>query len=415
MQVELQIYRSLWFIFYPLISGFMRYRRTKGKEDKVRFSERFGEASKRRPEGKLFWIHAASVGESLSAITLIERIRKERDDCTFLLTTGTVSSANIIASKGLQGVIHQYIPIDYKPFVKRFFAHWRPDYAAIIESELWPNLIDLCPASRLYLVNARLSNRSFGKWRWIKCVVKDMLQKFDLIMAQTRKDEEHFRYFVDNVVYTGNLKYSTPPLKVDPDLLSKAQRWRRKYVFLAASTHEGEDISAIEAYTQIIRELGQENVSLVIIPRHPDRSPKICELIEKKGYSVCLRSELSDTTKSDVLCVNSFGEMGTFFKIATFVFVGGSLVPIGGHNIFEPVQSGCPTMFGSHMFNFVEMVEFLENAGVAFRIGNASDMAMLFCEYVTSLDFRESIMTRIGELHSANPVDNVARYMDISE
>ena len=412
MNMYIQVYRVLWCALYPFIYMFMLHRKRINKEDKDRFSERFGTPSCSRPTGKLYWIHAASVGEALSTITLIERL-KTIVDAHFLLTTGTVSSAKLIISKGIPNIIHQYIPIDYKPFVDNFFQHWKPDCAIFVESELWPNLIDSCTAPQMFLVNARLSDESFVKWKIFRGLIQKLLRKFSLIMAQTQKDADYYRYFVDNVTYTGNLKYSTPPLPINQDLLSVLQGWKRKFVFVAASTHEGEDLAVINAYTDIEKRLGKDNVSLVIIPRHPDRSPRICDLIESKGYTVVLRSELpelSGTVKkasSDAICVDTFGEMGTFFKIATFCFVGGSLVRVGGHNIFEPVQAGCPTMFGPYMFNFTEMAEFLQEAEVAYRVKNVTDMVELFCRFVDERKFHEHILQKLRQLCSIDPARNI--------
>lgn len=409
MNAYIRCYRILWCVLYPFVYAFMLYRKKVGKEDIHRFAERFGLPSRLRPTGKLFWVHAASVGEALSAITLIQRL-KDVVDCCFLLTTGTVSSANIIATRNIPGVIHQYIPIDYKPFVDSFFKHWKPDCGIIIESELWPNLIEQCTSSRLFLVNARLSNRSFKKWRHFGGFIRAMLQKFSLIMTQTAEDSQRYKHFADNVVYTGNLKYSTLPLVVNQELLDKLKCWRRKYVFVAASTHEGEDLQVINAYSEIVSQLGKESVSLIIIPRHPERSMRICDLVKSRGYNVVLRSKF-DNDSTDVMCVDTFGEMGTFYKIATFSFVGGSLVRVGGHNIFEPVQSGCPTMFGPYMFNFTEMSEFLKQSEVAYLTENAYDIAALFCRFVTSTEFHKHVLDKLHDFHNLDPAKNIIQLL----
>lgn len=404
----IKLYEMLWKLALPFVHVYARRRIKQKKEDPDRINERWGETSILRPNGTVIWMHAASVGESLSALTFIKRLKPFLpDESTFVITTNTVSSANLVANAGLDGVIHQYVPWDYKPYVTKFFRHWKPKYAFIMESELWPTLTDECPAKHMFLINARLSDRSFHRWKYLKCVISSILRNFAMIMTQTGEDANRYSYFSpENVVYTGNIKYSTPALKTSPALLDDLSKIRRKYVFVAASTHEGEDEIVLNAYSDICEKLGKDKVLLVLIPRHPVRAQKVCELAEHRGYEVCIRS-MSANKPCDVLCVDTFGEMGSFFSIADFVFVGGSLVRVGGHNIFEPILFQKPVMFGPNMFNFREMKELMQERGVGFSVINHSDIAVTFCRYIQDKGFREAISKNLSEIQKMDPMRDV--------
>lgn len=404
----IKVYEILWKLALPFVHVYAQWRIKHKKEDPDRLNERWGETSISRPSGTVIWVHAASVGESLSALTFIKRLKPFlSDESTFVITTNTVSSADLIANAGLDGAIHQYVPWDHKPYVKKFFRHWKPKYAFVMESELWPTLINECSAEHIFLINARLSDRSFHRWKYLKCVMSGILQHFAMIMAQTSEDANRYSYFSPgNVVYTGNIKYSTPPLKTSPALLDDLSKIRRKYVFVAASTHEGEDEIVLNAYSDICEKLGRDKVFLVLIPRHPVRAQKVCELAEHRGYEVCIRS-VSVNKPCDVLCVDTFGEMGSFFSIADFVFVGGSLVRVGGHNIFEPILFQKPVMFGPNMFNFREMKDLMLGKGVGFSVINHSDMAVTFCRYIQDDDFRETISKNLSEIQNMDPMQDV--------
>lgn len=397
------LYRSLWKLCYFILMHHVKQRIKLGKEDKDRIDERYGISSVSRPSGDVIWVHAASVGESLSAITLIDRLKKEFENCTFLLTTGTVSSAGIIAKKGLKNVIHQYVPIDYEPFVDSFFAFWKPKYAFILESELWPNLITKCTAKKTFLVNARMSDRSFKKWKLFKPFLSVILDKFDVIMTQTKEDQSRYAQLTaSDVIYTGNLKYSSQKLKVDDELLNSVKKISRRYVFTAASTHEGEEGQILYAYQLITERLGKENVTLILIPRHPERAFLVSELIKSRGFSVCFRTNLQE--ECDVICVDSFGEVGTFYALSDFVFVGGSLVRIGGHNIFEAIQLKKPVMFGQYMFNFREMSQFAINENVGFIVNTPQETSETFCKYVKD---RNDINKKLESIEQYDPANNI--------
>lgn len=407
----IKLYNILLWMMYPIVRMYVAYRSKIGKEDRTRLHERFGKYKIARPEGVVYWIHAASVGESLSAITFINRMKSiTSKKCTFLLTTGTVTSANNIEKHISDGIIHQFIPIDYSIYVDRFFKHWKPDYGFIIESELWPNLITRNTTKSLFLLNARLSQRSFRRWMYCGYFIKTLLSRFRLILTQTEQDTKRFQTFVDEnnvVLYTGNLKYSSPPLAIDSVLLDLLKGVVKKYVFVAASTHSGEEEVIIDAYSQIIRSIGND-VTLIIVPRHPIRAQSIVDLIHSKGYTSVLRTQLTDKCVGiDTVCVDTFGELGTVFSIADFVFIGGSLVKNGGHNIFEPIQLGKPVMFGPHMFNFEEMKHMSVNCGIGFQVNCARDISDVFCRFIKNGEMQTNVLRSITDFQKFDPVEDI--------
>ena len=398
------LYRILWVFFLPLIHLFMLIRIWRGKEDRGRVKEKFAVPSVKRPNGKVIWIHAASVGESLLAIEFIKRFQKFiSNDFKFLLTTGTVSSANIVKLKGVDNVIHQFAPLDYQLYVKRFLEYWHPDSVFFVESEIWPNMIFniTCP---LFLLNARLTEKSFRRWKIFYSFFSSILSKFSIIFAQSKYDADRFGLFSKgNILCTGNIKCSSEKLSINEKLFKIYQTNRPS--FTAASTHQGEEKIILDAFKNIKNKFN--NAVLFLVPRHPDRSESICNLIKKNNFNYILRSEINFQKlpeEVDVICVNSFGELGTFFKLAHFVFLGGSLVDIGGHNICEPIALKCPVMFGPYMYNFKEIKKYFINFGVAYEVKSSNDISELFCKIIEDKKFLEKIQRGFEEINVSDPI-----------
>lgn len=266
----LGLYRATAIIGEPLIRGFLARRRIRGKEDPIRFTERRGIASIARPAGPLTWLHAASVGEAISVLSLVERLRAERPGLTLLVTTGTVTSAEIMAERLPPGVLHQYAPVDLPGWVRRFLDHWQPDLVLWVESEFWPTL--LCAiASRnipLILINARISQRSFRGWQRIKGTIATLLKCFSLCLAQSEDDGDKLKALgATDVRVPGNLKFTAAPLPVNGDQLTELSRQiGDRPVWAAVSTHEGEEIVIAQAHRNISENTPE--VLTLIAPRH---------------------------------------------------------------------------------------------------------------------------------------------------
>ncbi|MBL8670130.1 MAG: 3-deoxy-D-manno-octulosonic acid transferase [Alphaproteobacteria bacterium] len=371
-------YRALGRLSAPLVRRHLASRAQRGKEDPQRLGERFGVAGTPRPEGPLVWLHASSVGESLSILPLIGRIRAEWPDAHVLVTTVTVTSARLMAERLPAGCQHQFAPVDLRPAVARFIAHWRPSVALWVESELWPNLIVETGAQGvpMGLVNGRMSARSLRHWRAVPGIARWLLQHFAVCLAQAPEDEARLRAVgAAHAHCAGNLKFAAAPLPAEPALLAEVRaaigdrpRW------LAASTHPGEEELCGAAHARL--KAGRPGLLTVIVPRHPERGPAVAAALRAQGLGVALRSAREPVgPQVDVYVADGLGELGAWFRAAGLVLMGGSLVPKGGQNPLEPARLGCAVLHGPHMTNFAQIATELAAAGGSRRIAGADALA----------------------------------------
>jgi 3-deoxy-D-manno-octulosonic-acid transferase len=368
LPVTLRLYQQLSAAMVPLTPALIKRRLKQGKEDPARVGERRGVSEDVRPNGPLVWIHGASVGEVLAAAALIERLRML--NMRILLTSGTVTSAAIVAKRFPADIIHQYVPYDSPRYVARFLDHWRPSLALFIESDLWPNLILSSAARRLpmVLINGRMSHRSFPRWRRFNGTISALLGRFDVCLAQSQIDAERFAALGGrNVITTGNLKLDVPAPPADAAKLERLMSVTRgRPIIVAASTHPGEEDLLVATH----RTLAGYFPSLlsVVMPRHPDRGEAIARSIGATGLRVGLRSRGELPTAAIAIYVaDTMGELGLFYRLAPIVFMGGSLVPHGGQNPIEAVKLGASIVHGPHVFNFTDVYEALDGAGGARR------------------------------------------------
>jgi 3-deoxy-D-manno-octulosonic-acid transferase len=347
----------------PVAPRLLARRLLRGKEHPERLGERRGEASLPRPAGPLIWVHGASVGEMLAVVPLIERIRAQ--DFPVLVTSGTVSSAALAEQRLPAGTLHQFIPLDTPRFVDRFIEHWRPDLALFVESEFWPNLILACADRRIpmIVVNGRLSERSFSRWRRVPNVIAALLARFELCLTQSSADAQRYGDLgAPRITSTGNLKLDVPAPPADRPVLQRLSTLIGvRQVIAAASTHAGEESAIIAAH----RRLRAKSPSLltVIAPRHAERGASIAEMAKAAGLSVAMRSR-GDMPKRDVdvYIVDTFGELGLVYRLAPIVFMGGSLASHGGQNPIEPIRLGAAVLHGPHVWNFAEIYAALDMA-----------------------------------------------------
>lgn len=368
LPMTLRLYRRLSAAAVPLAPALINRRLKQGKEDPARVGERRGMSADVRPRGPLVWIHGASVGEVLAAAALIEKLRAL--NIRILLTSGTVTSAAIVAKRFPPDIIHQYVPYDSPRYVARFLDHWRPSLALFIESDLWPNLILHGAARRLpmVLINGRMSQRSFPRWRRVHATISAILEKFDICLAQSETDGERFAALgCRNVVTTGNLKLDVPAPPADSFKLERLLSVTRgRNVITAASTHPGEEEILIETHKTLAGFFPR--LLTVIVPRHPDRGPEIWRLVAAAGLKAALRSrDEMPTAETDIYVADTMGELGLFYRAAPIVFMGGSLVPHGGQNPIEAIKLGASIVHGPHVFNFADVYEALDHAGGARR------------------------------------------------
>jgi 3-deoxy-D-manno-octulosonic-acid transferase len=368
LPMALRVYRKLSSAVVPLAPALINRRLKQGKEDPERIGERRGLSRDPRPPGPLVWIHGASVGEVLAAAALIERLRALH--IGILLTSGTVTSAAIVAKRFPPEVIHQYVPYDSPRYVTRFLDHWRPSLALFIESDLWPNLILSSAARRvpMVLINGRMSQRSFPRWRRAHGAISALLGAFEICLAQSDADAERFSELgARNVITTGNLKLDVPAPPADPMKLDRLMAVTRgRPVVVAASTHPGEEEILIEAHRTLAGFFPP--LLTVIVPRHPERGPAVWRMIAAAGLKAALRSrDELPTATTDIYVADTLGELGVFYRLAGAVFMGGSLVPHGGQNPIEAIKLGASIAHGPHVFNFSDVYDALDRAGGARR------------------------------------------------
>ncbi len=363
--------------FAPLLLG---QRAARGKEDRARTRERLGHAAMARPEGCLIWVHGASVGESVSALPLIERLLEEscahENKTNVLVTSGTVASAAMMDARLPPGALHQFVPLDTPRAVSRFLDHWRPDAGLFVESDLWPNLILGAAARgvRLALVNARISQRSARRWRWAKASGAALLGAFDVVLAQDETFAGRFRSLgARNVQVVGSLKADAPPLPVDEAALAamKAAIGSRP-VLLAAQTHAGEDETVLPAHDQLRARF--PDLLTIVVPRHVGRGADIAMLCGPRPAARRSSGEAL-TAGTAVYIADTLNEMGLFYRLTPFCFLGATLVPLGGHNPLEPAKLKCAVLAGPHCESNVDAFEAILGAQGFGRVYNSADIA----------------------------------------
>ncbi|MEI9993124.1 MAG: 3-deoxy-D-manno-octulosonic acid transferase [Rhizomicrobium sp.] len=345
-------YRAATRLLAPLAPLLLRRRRRQGKEHRDRAAERLGHAGAPRPAGKLVWVHGASNGECLAALPLIEALAAK--GVGVLMTSGTVTSAELMAERLPPGAVHQFVPIDTPRATARFLDHWKPDAGLFVDSDLWPNLILGARARgvKLALVNARMSQRSSEGWRWARRTIETLLSAFDVILAQDDEIAGRFRELAaPDVRVVGSLKEDAPPLPHDAAKLGALKTAiGARPVLLAAQTHPGEDETILPVHDALRRT--HPDLLTIIVPRHPARGANIAMLCDTR--KAALRSA-GGAIEADtaVYIADTLGELGLFYRLVPFCFVGGTLVPAGGHNPLEPARLGCAVLAGPHTFNSV--------------------------------------------------------------
>lgn len=358
----------------------LQRRAAEGKEDRARLGERMGEAGRARPAGQLAWFHAASVGEAASLLELLRRLHQQRPALTCLVTSGTVTSAQLLAERLPETCFHQYAPMDVLPWVERFLDHWQPDVAVWTESELWPAMLwaTYRRGVPMLLVNARISNRSFRHWRIASGMARSLLGRFTRILAQDDlAGEQLLALGADpaRLSVEGSLKEGAAPLPHDEkERVRLARALAGRAVWLAASTHAGEEEIVLAAHARASRTVPM--LALILAPRHPDRGDAVAALVRSRGLHVAQRSRDEPIgVETDVYVADTLGEMGLWYRIASVSFVGGSLVDVGGHNPFEPALLGSAILHGPHVRNFFDAYRRLSDADAAVLVRDEAELA----------------------------------------
>lgn len=370
------LYAALTTAAGPALDLWLRRRLARGKEIAGRMEERKGRATAARPGDKLVWFHGASVGECLSLLPLIADIAAR--DCRVLVTSGTVTSAAVLAERLPPGVIHQFIPLDRPAWVNRFLDHWRPDAVLWAESELWPNMLGALARRKIaaVLVNARLSDAAFAGWRRWPGFARETLGAFTLVLAQSETDRARFAALgARDVRISGNIKLAAPPLPADPQALHalKGQIGTRP-CWLAASIHPGEDYAAGAVHQEVAPH--HPGLLTLVVPRHPERGPEMAAVMGKLGLTSARRAAGDALTPAtQVYIADTMGELGLFYRLAPIVFPGKSLAVGGGQNPAEPAALGCALVLGPDMSNFRDITAELLASNGAVQVADGAALA----------------------------------------
>jgi 3-deoxy-D-manno-octulosonic-acid transferase len=371
----LPIYRAMSVGFAPVAPWVLRWRKREQKGDRI--GERLGWPSLARPGGPLAWLHGASVGESLALLPLIEKLSTR--GFNILLSTGTSSAAAVVTPRLPAGALHQFLPLDVPRFLARFLDHWRPELALIAESEIWPNLfVEIKQRTiPLVLVNARVSEGSFRRWRWLPRFIETLLADVDLCLAQSDTDAERFAQLgIRHVKVVGNLKYDVPaPPANRQGLASFAGRLGERPAWIAASTHRGEEEMVVTVHQALAQRF--PNLLTIIVPRQARRGDEIAALTAGRGLATLQRSrETPDAPLPDLYIADTIGELGLFYRVSGIAFLGKSLVrPGGGQNPIEAAKLGCAVLHGPYVDNFAEIYRVLDEARGAATVADADTLA----------------------------------------
>ena len=360
----LTLYIYVSYIFHFFSKFFLYIRILKKKEDPLRYKEKLGKY-KIQNITSVIWFHAASLGEVKSILPIILHYSKSKDH-KILITTVTLSSSQYCADifKNYPNIIHQFAPIDTPIIVKKFLNHWKPKISIFVESEIWPNLIlQSKKVSKLILLNARMSKKSFSRWRLLKKFSAKLLNQFDSILPQSKETKDFIEFFdTENIYYFGNLKFISSSELINNNLFNFERT--DKHAWVAMSTHEGEENFIIET----VKNLKEKNIrsQCILIPRHIKRAKEIVKIIKANNLTYQLRSqEVKPFENIDFYILDSYGEAKEIFKKIRLVFLGGSIIPHGGQNPLEPAREGCFIFHGPNVSNFKEIYAFLNKNEVS--------------------------------------------------
>ena len=414
--MSVSLYRAATYVGYPLIAAYLAVRKARGKEDLNRFGERMGYASQPRPEGKLVWLHGASVGETLSMLPLINKLQELYPDVNILVTSGTVTSAQLMAKRLPEKAFHQYIPIDCMAQVTRFVDYWKPDLVLWLESEFWPNILSVISKRKipLILVNGRVSDRSFKRWKKMPHFSEQIQNMFTLSFGQTQEDTDRLKTIgAKNTACVGNIKFAAAALPVDDEELKRMQKQiGKRPCWTAGSTHAGEDTVVVHVHKTLKEKI--PNVLTIVAPRHPNRADEIEEIFKKAGLNVARRSRKEDIQpQTDIYLADTIGEMGLFYRLGAAAFVGGSMIPFGGQNIIEPARLGKAVLCGQYMMNFREIVSRAKQADALFVADNETELAQALADLLTNKELldKKQKNAEIFATAESNVLDRLMPYL----
>ncbi len=370
------LYRLLTYIVLIISPFILIFRLIKKKENIIRFKEKFSIISKLRKQGKLIWFHGASVGEITSITPLLEKLQKRKNIKQILITSSTLSSSKIIKKLKLKKVVHQFYPLDVNFITSNFLNYWRPDLAIFIDSEIWPNmLINLKQRSvKTLLLNARITKKTFKRWKIIKHFAKEILGNFSYIFVSNNETKRYLNYFgIRNILSLGNIKY-TETVKKNEKINNNLNKFlKSKFYWCGSSTHKGEEEICLNVHLKL--KLIFKDLVTIIIPRHVERKSEIIDLIKEKNLNYhCHTWNNKINNNTNIYLVDTYGETKNFFRIVDNVFLGGSLIRHGGQNPLEPAHYGSKIIHGPNVDNFKEIFDTLSKLNISKKVVNEKQM-----------------------------------------
>jgi 3-deoxy-D-manno-octulosonic-acid transferase len=382
-------YRFLTYLFYPFAPIYLYFRKVRQKEDSISYKEKLAIIEIAREEGFLIWFHVASIGEAMSILPLIESCMEEKKINKILLTSITLSSGKILKKRFNQNVkvIHQFLPLDISVWTNKFLEHWKPNLSIFIDSEIWPTLILQINKKKipLLLINARITKKTFLRWKLLIGFAKKIFEKFDLCIVSNTESENFLKILgAKNIKNYGNLKFSNIKTILDKKLDSTfLNKIKNRKIWCAASTHSSEEILCAKSHLKIKK--NYSNILTIIIPRHIDRIEKINKELSNLNLKIVLSSKLDQLDiKTDILLIDSYGEALKFYNISKYVFLGKSLVKSlindSGQNPIEPARLGCKVFHGPYVSNFLEIYEYLKSLGVTKEVNSSEELSLSLVE-----------------------------------
>ena len=398
-------------VFYYLLYPYLYFRILKKKECPLRYKEKLGISLKTRNNGYLIWFHCSSIGELKSIFPIIDHYLKKNQ---ILVTTSTLGSNEVFQKKyyNTNNIIHQYAPIDSPQIIKKFFKKWKPNIIFFTESEIWPNQIFYAKNNNIpiILLNARISNKSFIKWKLIKNSMNKILNCFDLILCQSNESADYFNYFGNNnIKMLGNLKFV-----VSGDFENKEENLnlQKRLVFIALSTHPTEEEVCIKIHSSLKSQ--HPNLLTIIIPRHINRIPEIQKIIINNKLNFLIAESLDNfKNNTDILIINSYGNTKKILKSSKYVFIGGSLVDHGGQNPIEVAYNNSLIFHGPHVHNFTEIYNFLNKENIAFKINSEAELINQLKEKINDYqnkNIKEKII-RMGDEILSSTIKELDQYI----
>ena len=392
------IYRiiiNLIILISPII---ILLRLLKNKEHKYRFKEKFGFFSKKRGNGKILWFHGSSVGEILSVIPLIEKLENDKSINKILITSSTLSSSKVLSKFNLKKTIQQFFPIDSNYLTKKFLNYWKPSIAIFIESEIWPNMLKNIKNQSipLILLNARITKKTYNKWKMIPYMSKILFKSFDICFPQNYETKNYLKSLgAKKIKFIGNLKFSETKTEKNNNFKKNIQKiFKKRKIWCAASTHNSEEKICALAHQKLKNKY--KNLLTIIIPRHVHRVNDICSEIKDMELKVQTHSAKNKIKKdTDIYLVDTYGETKSFFKICNIVFLGGSIINHGGQNPLEPARFGCKILYGPHIQNFTEIYKLLDENNLSFKFHNVNQLVKLINQFFNK---KTKIIKKINKL-----------------